>query len=816
MQKLIKKVTKNCNTKQVIFILTLLFIIFTSKAQSQDPCEYKIKGKVLDEETKEALAFVNVVIEGTQYYSVTDDKGEFHIQNLCEEDYTLSISCLGYCDTTCQCSFYAGKDLSIYLKQEAKSLDAITVAAEKKKEEGTESISQQVLSKDILSTDLTQSLASALSEVEGVTFTSVGSNVQLPVIHGLYGNRVLILNNGFKHGFQNWGTDHAPEIDIATANSVTIVKGAAGVRYGPEALGGAIIVEADPLDLNKPFHANIGTGYQTNGQGYFANTEVSHGLKNWSYHVGASYTQIGDREAPDYLLTNSGKIEQSVNAGLRYTVGDWSFKAYYSFVDQNLAILRSSIANSPTSIIRAFNADEPNFIRSFSYDINEPSQRVQHHLGKFEVNWWYAEDAAFTFRYGKQINQREEFDVRRNAEIPIIDLDLTTDDYQLEWKHPSWFDLDGLVGVQLYTQNNDNNPGTNTTPFIPNYNTFRLSGFLIESLESGQNIYEVGIRFDYESNDVRGRETNQDIFRDEYIFTNLTGSLGYVRQISENATFRTNLGMAWRTPNVAELYSFGQHEFRTQFGLLRYYYNAEGELRTDRVITLNESEVSAERGYKWINEWRTQKARNSFTWTAYTHYIENFIYDRPYAVIGTIRGPMPVFIFDQSDALFVGTDFTWQRDWSTSINGTFGFSYLWSRNIEEDEPLINQAPITTSYKLVWEKEKFWKFDFFQISIRPSYTFEQFQAPRTVRPEELINGLEVITPESEIFDFKDAPAGYFLLDMAWRFKIQQFEASLSVQNLLNTRYRNYLNELRYFADEMGRNFLFTINYNLNSN
>jgi len=107
---------------------------------------------------------------------------------------------------------------------------------------------------------MTQTLASVISEVEGVSFASVGSNVQLPVIHGLYGNRVLILNNGLKHGFQNWGTDHAPEIDIASANRVTIVKGAAGVRYGPEALGGAIIVEADPLTLRNPFRVRVGSG----------------------------------------------------------------------------------------------------------------------------------------------------------------------------------------------------------------------------------------------------------------------------------------------------------------------------------------------------------------------------------------------------------------------------------------------------------------------------------------------------------------------------------------------------------------------------
>ncbi len=785
-------------------------------AQNIDSCNFELKGVILDVDTKEALPFVQVNVKGTTNYTLTDSKGEFYIKELCKEYNTLLISRLGYCDTTCHHFHHPRKSLPIYLKKEESALETVTIIAEKSKENGTESIAQQSLDKEFLSADLTQSLASALSEVDGVTFTSVGTNVQLPVIHGLYGNRILILNNGIKHGFQNWGREHAPEIDVASANTITIVKGAAGVRYGPEALGGAIVVESDPLLLNKPLRAKIGTGFQTNGRGYFVNSDVGQGFKKWSYHLGGNYTRIGDRHAPDYSLSNTGKIEKSFNAGFRYQLGDISFKLYYSFVDQNLALLRASVAESANAFVEAINAEEPRFIKPFSYDINEPNQLVQHHLGKVEIDWWYSDDARLTFRYGKQLNKRQEFDVRRNADKPIIDLDLITDDFQLEWKHPSWSGLDGLMGLQVFTQNNDNNPGTGTTAFIPNYNSFRFSAFLVESLERSGNTYEAGIRLDHEYNNIRGRETSQDIFRDEYQFTNLTASLGYIRQISINTTFRSNFGLAWRTPNVAELYIFGQHQgFKLSYGLLRYSPSVENGLNTDTIFTVNAENAPPERGYKWINEWRTQKKSNTYTLTAYAHYIQNFIYDRPVAVVGGVRGPLPAFIFVQANSLFLGTDFTWQKKWCESLQGTFGFSYLWSRNVQKDEALINQAPITTSYKLAWSPKKLWKFQSSQLSLKPSYTFRQFQAPRTIPPEDLVNGTVNLTPESEIFDFKDAPAGYFLLDIAWRVQIKQFDASFAVQNLFNARYRNYLNEMRYFADEPGRNFLFTINYTFNS-
>ena len=81
---------------------------------------------------------------------------------------------------------------------------------------------------------------------------------------------------------------------------------------------------------------------------------------------------------------------------------------------------------------------------------------------------------------GKQLNSRKEYDVRRNSHKPIIDLDLITNDIQLKWKHPDVFELDGVIGVQYFYQDNDNNPGTGTTPFIPNYNIDRYSAFVVK------------------------------------------------------------------------------------------------------------------------------------------------------------------------------------------------------------------------------------------------------------------------------------------------------------------------------------------------
>ena len=779
----------------------------------KETCGYSLSGKVLDANTGGPIFNAVIKVKGIEKYTTTNAEGAFKIDNLCTKKNTLIISCLGYTNSTKDHEHDSA--IHFYLTQQVTGLNEVIIQAKRRKEKGTATISQVTIGKTEITSNPTQSLAAVLSQEQGVTFMSAGTNVQLPVIHGLYGNRILVLNNGLKHGFQNWGADHAPEIDIASASSITVIKGAAGVRYGPEALGGAIIIEPNPLLLNNALYAALGTGYQTNGKGYNTNFEIGNGTEKWSYFANGNYTRIGDRNTPDYNLTNSGKEEKAFSFGVLHHLDQWDFKVNYSFVDQNLALLRASIANSPDSFIRAINSNEPIIINPFSYAINQPSQTTQHHLAKAEINWWYTQGAKLTLIGGVQLNKRDEFDVRRNAELPIINLDLLTYDYQLEWKHPKWYGLNGLLGAQYFSQNNDNNPGTQTTPYIPNYNTDRISAFGVESFTFGKNMIEAGLRFDLETNDVRGREINQDIFRDHYTFTNFTGSLGYVRQLSENSTFRTNIGTAWRTPNMEELFSFGQHGFKTTFGLLRFT-DTNGKLSTDEVIPLNQSTVHPERGYKFINEFQTHKNGNSHNLTVYSHFIENYVFDRPIGVFGTIRGPMPAFIFDQVDALFFGADYSWKKKWTDKISSVFGASYLWSRNVGDHTPLINQPPISTNVKLKWDQGKIGVFDASRWAIRPSYTFRQFQAPRTITPKSLVDKSVELTTDSEIFDFAAATDGYFLLDLSWTFKRKNLSGGITVQNLLNTGYRDYLNQMRYFADESGRNLLFTLKYTLKTN
>jgi len=797
-----------------------MILILSLDVKSQNLCDRIITGKVIDKETNNPISDVivraitdpqvfgnRVLYNSSDKFSISDENGKFLLEDLCSEEDSLLFSRIGYQDTliSLKADFW-----TVSLTEKSVELDNVIISDEREKNLGTQTLSEQSIDLEDQTIDMTSSLASITSQIDGVTFISTGSNVERPVIHGLYGNRILVLNNYIKHGFQNWGDDHAPEINISSVDRISVLKGSAGVRFGPEALGGAIIVEPDQMKLRQPYFLDVDAGYQSNGRGTNYSIKTGKGFKNLGFNLGLNYINIGDRHSPSYYLTNSGKKEKGINLGLHYHLKNFDIKLYYNFVDLNLALLRSSIFHSGDAISRAMVSDVPLIIEPFSFNIREPSQLINHHFTKAKIDWYYSENKKISLIAGRQLNKRKEFDVRRNSELPIIDLDLVSTDLMLEWDHSISDKSEGLIGLHFFNQDNDNLPGTQTTPFIPNYNTNRYSLFLIESLKFGNKSFEFGTRLDYEDYNVRGRETSQKIFRDEHSFSNLTFSVGFDNQISKTFSFRSNLGTAWRTPNMAELFSFGSHGFRNSFGLLRYYYDND-KIKTNRVTNIKDSDVSPEKSFKIINEFDFSDEKNEIKFTLFSNYILNYVFEKPIGLFGTIRGPMPYFIFDQIDVLFVGSDITLKRKFSKNFKTALTFNYLWSNNLDNSGKLIKQPPVRIQNNFKWETNKFWGVDFSEISISPSYTFRQFQAPITYTPESLINGEVLINYDTKIFDFKEAPDGYLLLDFSWKVDINDFAFTLFVNNILDKKYRNYLNNMRYFADDIGRNFIINLSY-----
>jgi iron complex outermembrane recepter protein len=79
---------------------------------------------------------------------------------------------------------------------------------------------------------------------------------------------------------------------------------------------------------------------------------------------------------------------------------------------------------------------------------------------------------------------------------------------------------------------------------------------------------------------------------------------------------------------------------------------------------------------------------------------------------------------------------------------------------------------------------------------------------------------VYIPQSETWkevDVSSTPNAYHLLNFSSSIDINinqksKLTVGLNITNVMNTSYRNYLNRLRYYADDLGRNFLLNLKIN----
>lgn len=804
-----------CIMRKILGSVFFLWIGAYAGFSQTDNCSYTIEGQVFDKQTGDVLSLVSIQLEGTNQGVVSDENGNFRFDNLCEKEYDLVFSFIGYKRIVHHHDFHHDF-ISIYLAPSSLVMESVIIEAEAD-QKGLMTTKTAQLSAQELEEVATLSFGEAASRIAGVQTISTGQNIVKPVIHGLHSNRILVVNNGLRHEFQNWGTDHAPEIDPSMISNLEVVKGAGTVRYGPDALGGVILINPDKPDFNSPFRGDISLTGKSNGQSGEGALRLKKGFKWLTFQAAGSWLKQGDLNAPDYQLTNTGKREHSYGGGIQiHPLPELFIEGYYSHFDQELGILRGSVNTNLDDLLQALEADTPNYTLPFSYDINTPKQGIQHDLYKAEVKW-VGQKQSFSLQYGYQENYRQEFDVRRGNDLEIPNIDLVLKSHQVDglWRHPEWGQLSGQIGVQWSRQANDNLPGTQTVPFIPNYDQDRWGGFIIESFDFGNTSLEAGVRYDWQESFIVGRQPNNIIYRNTVTFQSLTATIGLRQKINETTTFRTNIGTAWRPPSIAELYRFGRHLSFLEYGLWRYEIIPERDLVSTRnILTEEERPIQNETGYKWIASLDTRKEQVQWEIVGYVNYVENFIYARPGGLTATVRGTSPFFIYDQSDALFWGIDLTFRYQHSEKLESTFKGSYLWSKQITEDDYLVGQPPAQMDYQMNWNP-KFLGLDETRFTIGASYTFEQFQKPRILTVEDVIyafsNDIDLFGEDASDFDIDAPPPGFFLMNFGAKFSWKPISASVRITNAFNEKFRRNTDRLRYYADDIGRNVMITLGY-----
>ncbi|SOE23105.1 iron complex outermembrane recepter protein [Spirosomataceae bacterium TFI 002] len=759
------------------------FILFSFTAFGQN-CDKVLRGNILDASTQEGLPYANIYLQELKIGTSADENGFFVFQNVCIENVHLKISHLG-CEPLN--SFIQVRQDSLYtfdLHHHEELLNEMVVHGERTRETLQKS---SVIDRDVIFQQGETGLAALSSKIPGVSILKTGANVEKTIIQGMYGNRIAILNNGVQQAGQQWGNDHAPEIDPTMADHLAIIKGANSLAYSGSSLGGVLLVESEEIANDPHLHGDMAYLFNSQNLSQQVSTRLEKGNEKLSWRIGVSGKIAGDSKTPNYFLTNTAKNETSAFLQLEKEIlPNVSSRIVYSFFRSELGILKGTSIGNLSDLEIAYTREVPFYTEeNRSFEIDAPSQKVAHHLATAEFDVKIPNNQTLKINYGFQYNQRKEFDVRRAGRSDIPSLSLEQSRHQLDSKYTRLFGSHNIIKLgfsYLYTDNT-NQPETGILPLIPDYLSHQTGLYSIFQKDIGKLDLEMGVRSDFRYYNVAyiSRNVERSIIRYSPTFVNSNASLGAKYNFGVNNDLSLNVGMSERTPEINELYSNGLHQ---GIGSIE-----EGN-----------PDLKKERSIKGVLSWNYSANQKFFIQSSiYLQSIDGYIFLKPELEPRlTIRGAFPVFTYSQTQALFNGLDLLTSYSPSPSLKLILNFAYVQGTDIgEERGPLIFIPPANLGFKI---KKTLRDFAFLEGSdIELSYQYVASQ-----------------TRFSLIQDLLPPPPGYGLLGFKASTSIgtrkqKSVKTFVAVDNLLNKTYRSYLNRQRYFADEIGRNIAVGIRY-----
>lgn len=694
---------------------------------------------------------------------------------------TVLVQCLGYGSRRVPLNevFKESSIHTVCLSLDIQKLGEVVVTGEHA------GVSPNVVSRRLSSPEIRNalgtSLATLLERVSGVSSISTGTTVSKPVIQGMYGNRILIIHNGARQTGQQWGADHAPEVDMNGSSSVSVIKGSDAVRYGSDALGGIIVMEQSPLPFRKrSLRGGISALYGSNGRRYVATGQLEGAFPgDFAWRLQGTWSNSGDRSTAHYLLNNTGTREYHASASLGYDRGRLRVEGFYSRFYSRTGVMLSAQMGSEDLLAERIRLGRPLHTDPFSRGIRPPCQEVTHQIAFGRMRLGMKKGGSIHWQSTWQKDDRQENRVRRlDSNIPAVSLHLNSFQHLLRWKrdYRSW---QVEAGGQVMFIENHSRAGTGFVPVIPNYTETQAGIYGIGKYHLARGGVEAGLRLDMQETRASGYDWTGSPYGGTRKFNNVSYSLGGHYQLSRRWRLTSNFGLAWRAPHVYELYSNGN------------------ELGSGMFVR-GDSAMHSERSYKWISSLRYGDGMFSVCLDGYLQWVDGYIYDGPEKeTVTVISGTYPVFQYRHTPAFFRGMDF----DLRFTPGGSWDYHAVVSFIRANERTKGNYLPYIPSFRfsheLAWIHETKSHLRL-RLNIRHRFTAKQRQ----------------FDPDTDLIPY--TPPAYHLLGFDAGLELpvkrgRQVRFMLSADNLLNREYKEYTNRSRYYAHDMGRDVRCGVNW-----
>lgn len=790
-----------------------LFLLATCLLYAQD-CNLTLAGKIVSLHDNTPLEAAVVQVKETNQNVVSAKDGTFVIDRLCAGKLTLVVSHLNCEDQIEHIDLVSSTSISIVMDHHVELLDEVIINTDQPNDVAptTQLIQLTEDEKERYSGD---GLAKTIAKFSGVSTLSTGSGLAKPIIHGMFGSRIGIVYNQTVLENQQWGQDHAPNIDANAFDNIRVVKGAATLKYTGDNPGGLVILESKaPSAIDDLFGKTI-LNTSSNNYGLSLLSSLTRSYGNGTYiKAQGTYKNYGDSRAPDYVLSNTALNENnlSLTVGKNDRQNEW--KLFMSVFNNEVGILRSSHVGSVRDLYQSIILDIPRVVAAYSHDVNAPKQSNHHLTTNIQYTRTTAANNKWKFKYSWQKNNRKEFDIRRGEykNIASIDLDLSTHSAQID-RQWTGTNISVSTGVFAQVQDNTSNPDTGVKRLIPDYIKFKTGSYLTALMKPDRFTIGVGVRFEHHNNEVQkyyklsrwndqnyeqglGKYVtkelyNQRLIRRRMFFNTVSLQGGVLFDVSPSQQIGLNYSMSQRAPDIAELFSDGLHH----------------SLAT---IEYGNPFLSNESNHKFVLDIAKKRGDFQFNISPYLNLGKNFIIIEPIGAELTVRGAFPVWEFRSVDATFKGVDIDLLYSPTKGILLKNNTSWIEANETTSKEPLISIPPLSLQHSIVVSPSRWESFSF---EVNAKKVFRQNQYPNHNIELDIVEDRQYVT---KTVDISTPPKAYHLVGANLKWGPYDFLSSkvniyLSIDNMFDYSYRNYLNRLRYYADEQGRNVVLQIKF-----
>ncbi|MEJ2538711.1 MAG: TonB-dependent receptor [Gemmatimonadota bacterium] len=632
---------------------------------AQEPPHLReLEGVVLADDTGRPLAGAAVMLPVLSRTALTHGDGTYHLREIPPGTYTIRAELLGYAPLEVEVEVVGqGDRVVLRLEPAPLTMDGLVVSAGVTERDRRDVLqSTNVLGGEELQRRLQETVAATLASEPGVSATSMGPATARPVIRGLSGDRVLLLEDGVRVGdVSNAGADHATALDPASARRVEVVRGPASILYGANALGGVVNVIRDEIPTEVPHHftgAAVVQGRSVN-EAFATNVQSQLGItKRIPVRIESGGRPAGDLQTPVGPLDNTGIGSWNAGVGTSYVGDDGHVGAAFRMYRNDYGIPGGFVGGH---------------VNGVNVEMERYSSKLQ---GRYRF-----QDGPFS-----SVEARGTYTWYRHREIEPPDIlgtlfRLQTLSGNVLARHDGWGPFtSGAVGARAARESFQFGGAL----FTPDSRRLSLAAFTFQEIEFDAFRIEAGLRYDWARATPLEADPDSDIgVIEERTFSAASGSLGFLFDATDAITVGVNAARAFRTPDVNELYSEGPHLAAYAFEVGNPQLGTEIGTGVDAFVRYGDERLSAEA-------------------TVFYNDISGYIYPRETG--DTSRVELPIFQFQGEDAVLQG----WEvgADWApwkelhfegaaAAVRGTLS---------ETGEPLPLIPPIQGRRAIAWEPE----------------------------------------------------------------------------------------------------------------